>query len=269
MIDILSAIILGLVEGLTEFVPVSSTGHLILVAHLLGVAGEKAETFEIFIQLGAILAVVFLYKERFLSLLCWRNPGGKVVAGFDGVAGIRKLFLACIPAFIVGGLFHTQIKASLFSPSPVAIALILGGIIMVWIETRKSSPKTFALEAITLTDALFIGICQCAALWPGISRAGATIVGAMLLGVERKAAAEFSFLIAVPTMFAAVGYDLLKSRAYLSLADLPTFAIGFAVSFITAVWAIKFFLSILQTHTLRSFGYYRIILGCIVYLLLR
>lgn len=265
MVDI---ILLGIIEGLTEFIPVSSTGHLILLGEVLGFKGESAASFEIFIQLGAILAVVVLYFPNFRDLLDFRpDPAGP--AQFKGMRGISLLFVACLPAFVLGALLHGFIKEQLFSPLTVALALIVGGVVMIWLEAREPSKHrpTRELAQITTAQAFKIGLFQCLSLWPGISRSGATIIGAMLCGLERKLAAHFSFLVAVPVMSAAVCFDLLKSSAQLSSADLLPFATGFLVSFVTALVAIKLFIEWLNRLTLKPFAYYRIALGVLVLLI--
>lgn len=266
MSDIVNGVWLGILEGLTEFIPVSSTGHLILLDEVIAFQNKNAETFEIFIQLGAILAVVVLYFKRFTGLL---NFTDNSASRFNGWLGIRKLFIACLPAFILGFLFHEIIKEYLFNSVTVAVALIVGGVIMIWIERKKLQPRVNQVEAISLTKCFYIGLFQCFALWPGMSRSGSTIIGGMLVGLNRTVAAEFSFLVAVPVMVVAVGYDMLKSFQSLYSDDLVLFAVGFIVSFVVALVAIKFFISILQRYTLVGFGYYRIILGIIVLIALR
>lgn len=253
------AIILGIIEGLTEFIPVSSTGHMIIVGDWLKFKSDTAATFEIFIQLGAILAVVVLYRQRFLSLF------DKKASGLSGTDGIKKIAIACIPAFILGFLFHSIIKEHLFSVTTVAWALIVGGVVMIVVERRLdggSSSKD--LDFITPRQALKIGLFQCFALWPGMSRSASTIIGGLLCGVSRVAAAEFSFIIAVPVMCAAVGYDLLKSASQIAVSDISFFAVGFIVSFFVAVIAIKFFIELLKRFTLVPFGWYRIALGSLL-----
>ena len=254
------AILLSIIEGLTEFIPVSSTGHLILFGDAVEFSGPKAHTFEIWIQLGAILSVVVLYKERFISLFNFSSSTN----GFTGKQGIIKLFLASLPAFIFGFLLHSIIKEKLFDPFPVAFALILGGIVLVLIEKIGTRQTLTKVEEISYLMCVGIGCFQCLALWPGISRSGATIVGGMLLGLERKIAAEFSFLMAVPVMCAAVLYDLYKSSSFLTFNDIPLFLFGFVLSFFTAILAIRFFIALLGKYTLIPFGIYRILLGAIV-----
>jgi undecaprenyl-diphosphatase len=257
------AVILGLVEGITEFLPISSTGHLILVGDALNFLGDKAGTFEIVIQSGAILAVLVLYKERFLGLLKPAELGDS----FRGISGISKLACACAPAMFLGFILHKSIKFYLFNPASVATALIVGGLVMLWLEHRRPAASINSLETITHRTAFLIGCFQCFALWPGISRSGATIVGAMLLGAKRAVAAEFSFLIATPILLAATAYELYKSFHLLSASDLPVFLMGFFVSFISALLAVKAFVRILSHWSLVPFAIYRIALGAVVLLM--
>jgi undecaprenyl-diphosphatase len=266
---ILIVIALGIIEGLTEYIPVSSTGHLILANKLFGFEGQVADTFDIFIQLGAILAVVFLYFGRFKALLDFKSSTITQQNGLKGLNGIIKLGLTCLPAFVIGGLFHHQIKEKLFFPGPVAAALIFGGVAMILIERYWKKHNVTSVEQITLKHCLGIGFFQCLAMWPGMSRSASTIIGGMLFGLERGVAAEFSFLVAVPTMCAAVGYDMLKSIHILHSSDILYFAIGFVVSFVVAVYSIKFFIGILNKITLAPFGWYRIALGALVLWLVR
>ena len=264
MIDWFTVVILGLVEGLTEFIPVSSTGHLIVVGHLLGYEGERAATFEIFIQLGAILAVLFLYKDTFLQLFT-RQRG----RGLAGPHGLLLLALTTLPILAVGFLLHGIIKTYLFNnPGVVAIGLGVGGVAIVLIERWRPRARCYALGALRWRDALAVGLFQCLALWPGTSRAAATILGGMLVGIERKTAAEYSFLAAVPALCAAVGYDLFKSRSILHASDIPTFAVGFIVAFLSATVAVKGFIRLLGSHTLSPFGWYRIVVALGIFFLL-
>jgi undecaprenyl-diphosphatase len=262
MVNLFQAIILGIIEGLTEFIPVSSTGHMIIAGYLMGAQGEQAATFEVFIQLGAILAVVFLYKERFLSLFSFKQA-----EGLCGLNGVRLLALTTLPALLLGALAHSYIKQHLFNPTTVALGLGIGGIVMLFIEDRekkRSQLKKSGLDAIGWKEALAIGFFQSLALWPGISRSGATIVGGMLLGIKRKTAAEYSFMAAVPLMCAAVIFDLYKAIPLLNPSDMPIFLTGFVVSFIAAMGAIRFFIALLGKVTLRPFGWYRIIVAAII-----
>lgn len=257
------AIILGIVEGLTEFLPISSTGHLIITGHLLDFTGPKAETFEIVIQLGAILAVVALYWERFIGLLVPR-PEHK----FSGIRGLWLLFLTSLPASLVGLLTHGYIKQYLFSPTTVAIALAVGAILIFVVEAKEKQPYANSLDDITPQLAFGIGLFQCLALWPGFSRSAATIMGGMLLGARRTVAAEYSFIAAVPIMFAATGYDFLKNHELFERGDILFLMIGFFVSFISAWIAVKGFIYLLGKLTLRPFAIYRLILAPLILLFL-
>ncbi len=246
------SILLGIIEGLTEFLPVSSTGHLILVSHLLGIKQTEAhKTFEVVIQLGAILAVIFLYRERlFKDVQLW-----------------KKLIVAFIPTGVLGFFLYKLIK-SLFSPYIVAFMLILGGIIFILIEKfyKNQTHTVRSLDDISYTKAFFIGVFQSLAMIPGTSRSGATIIGGLLLGFDRKTAAEFSFLLAVPTMFVATGYDIFKNYHHFQIENWVTLGTGFFTAFIFAVISIKFFLNFLKKYTFIPFGIYRIILGVLFFL---
>ncbi len=257
------AIILGIVEGVTEFIPISSTGHLIVVGHLLGYEGPKEATFEIFIQLGAILAVVILYKERFFRLCTFQRS-----AGLTGRRGLILLGLTTLPALVFGAATHRFIKGYLFTPATVALGLGVGGVGILLMERLLPRVKKSGLDAINYRDAVAVGFFQCLALWPGMSRSACTIVGGMAVGIERETAAQYSFLAAVPVMFAATVLDLYKSLAILQGSDVPMFALGFVVSFIAAWLAIKFFLRFLASHTLNPFGWYRIIVAVAILWLL-
>lgn len=261
-------IILGIVEGLTEFIPVSSTGHLIVVGNFLGFTGEKASTFEVAIQLGAILAVPVLYIHRFQGLL----PRKKKTAtssqtAMEGWSGLWRIAVATLPALIVGYLAHDFIKSRLFTPSTVSLALIVGAIGILVAERFVSRHIPRSIDALTLQQALGIGLFQTLALWPGMSRSAATIVGGMLMGLDRKGAAEFSFLIAVPVMAAASGYDLLKMHGAFSSAELEQFTVGFVISFVVAVMSIASFIRILSRWSLAPFAWYRIVVAPIFYFL--
>lgn len=260
MSDMITAAILGLVEGLTEFLPVSSTGHLIITGELLGFTGPKAATFEVAIQLGAILAVVVLYWDRFWGLL---RPQPYV--RFAGLRGIMLLLLTSLPASVLGLAAHSTIKAHLFTPSTVAIALAVGAVFMLLVERRTERPRYMTLDEMSPALALGIGCFQCLALWPGFSRSAATIMGGMLLGARRGLAAEYSFIAAVPIMFAATGYDLLKSWTLFTPADLPFFATGFVVSFLSAWAAVKLFIALVGRMTFRPFAWYRLAIAPLVY----
>jgi undecaprenyl-diphosphatase len=256
ILELFDAIILGIVEGLTEFIPVSSTGHLIVVGHLLGFEGPKAATFEVFIQLGAILAVVILYKERFLRLCTLRAS-----VGLTGCRGLMLLALTTLPALVFGAATHRYIKGFLFTPVTVALGLGIGGVGILLVERFLPEVKRSGLDVLNYRDAIAIGFFQCLALWPGMSRSACTIVGGMAVGIERETAAQYSFLAAVPVMFAATVLDLYKSLPILQGSDVPIFTTGFIVSLIAAWLAIKFFLRFLASHTLNPFGWYRIIVA--------
>jgi len=258
------ALILGLVEGLTEFIPVSSTGHLILVGHLLGFTGPKAVTFEIAIQLGAILAVVGIYWRRFLGLLVPSMAPGHGMVRFAGLRGLWLLFLTSLPASLVGLALHGYIKEYLFGPRTVAWALGVGAVLILLVELRRTKPRCERLDYISSTLALGVGVFQCLSLWPGFSRSAATIMGGMLLGASRKVAAEYSFIAAVPIMVAATGYDLLKSASAFTPEDAAMLAVGFAVSFVSAWAAVRVFIGLLGRMTLRPFAVYRLLLAPLV-----
>lgn len=259
MNNFLDAVILGVVEGLTEFIPVSSTGHLIVAGNLLNFKGPLAESFEVFIQLGAICAVLVIYKKIFFNLFQFDSD-----KGFSGRKGMVLLMLTTIPALIFGALAHSAIKKYLFNPQTVSIGLGLGGIAILAVERTLPQSKKIGLDALTYPDAILIGFFQCLSLWPGMSRSACTILGAMILGVERKTAVEYSFLAAVPVMFAATFYDLYKSYSLFSLELVLIFSVGFIVSFIFAWIALKFFLRLISSHTLIPFGWYRIFIAPLI-----
>lgn len=269
---LLIAVVMGIVEGLTEFVPVSSTGHLIVTGHLLGFKGPVAESFEIFIQLGAILAVVVLYRQRFAMLFKFnqaRPPGAPARTRFAGLRGLMLLGLTTMPALVIGALVHGMIKQHLFSTSTVAVGLFGGALAILIVEQLKPGARCKSLDDLAWSQALAVGCFQCLAMWPGISRSASTIVGGMLVRMDRTLAAEYSFLAAVPVMLAATSYDLVKSWHVLSISDIPTFFVGFVVSFLVAAAAVKTFIRILQRWTLRPFAFYRIIVAPAIYLLAR
>ncbi len=247
--NLLHALILGLVEGITEFLPISSTGHLILAGQLLGFNDERAGVFFVAIQTGAMLAVVWEYRARFfkVDVMLWRN-----------------LAVAFIPAAVLGLLFGSMIKQVLFKPVPVALAFIVGGVIILLVERKSLSLRIQTTQAMSWLDALKVGIAQCFALIPGTSRSGATIIGGMLFGLSRPAATEFSFFLAVPTLCAAGAYDLWKNRALFSADDLGMFAVGLAVSFASAFVVIRWLIRYVATHNFRPFAWYRIAFGLVV-----
>ena len=254
----LKALILGLLEGLTEFLPISSTGHLIIAADLLNFTGEKAKTFEIVIQLGAILAVCWYYRAKITDVIVGlpHKPAAQRFAG--------NLIIAFIPAVILGLTLHGFIKEHLFHPFNVAIALIIGGIVILIIERRPYAPRIHSVDDLRWHDALKIGMCQSIALIPGTSRSGATIMGGLLFGLSRQAATEFSFFLAIPTMFSATLYDLYKNLHLLHTQDIGLFAVGFIAAFMSGFFAVKTLLHYIANHNFNPFAYYRIIFGLIV-----
>jgi len=256
--SLLVIILLGIVEGLTEFIPVSSTGHLILAGELLGFNSEAAGTFEIVIQLGAILAVIVAYHKRFTDVLVGL---GRRDAG--AIAFTRNIVLGFLPSMVIGFFVYDLVKAMLESPTLVAVALIVGGIAILVIERMVKTPRVETVEAMSWRTALGIGIVQCISMIPGVSRSGATIMGALSLGVERKTAAEYSFFLAVPTMLAASGYDLMKTGANLDSGAWLTIGIGFAVSFVVALIVIRWFVGIVSRYGFAPFAWYRIVIGAV------
>ncbi|ANB61482.1 undecaprenyl-diphosphatase UppP [Anoxybacillus amylolyticus] len=251
----LSAIIMGMVEGLTEFLPVSSTGHLILTGELIHFTGEAAKTFEIFIQLGSILAVVVVYWKRFFNLF------GLMKEQKEKGLNLLHIIFAMLPAVVLGLILHDAIKTYLFSPYTVLIGLVAGGILMIVAEKKRTAVTASSLDTLSYKQAFGIGVFQCLALWPGFSRSGSTISGGLLVGTDRKTAAEFSFIVAVPMMVAASGLDLLKSYSSLSTQDIPVFATGFITAFLVALLAIKVFLRFVSRVKLTPFAIYRFVLA--------
>lgn len=264
MLDLITAAILGIVEGVTEFLPISSTGHLILAGEALGFTGDTANTFEIFIQLGAILAVVWTYRGKIFDFF---GASGKEESR-KSLNLWMKVFVAFLPAAIVGFLLHDTVKEYLFRPEVVAGSLIVGGILILVIESLVKKFSVDSLEKVSWKKSLSVGFAQILALIPGVSRSGATILGGMVSGMNRVTATEFSFFLAIPTMFAATLYDLYKSASLLQASDFPMFAVGFLVSFFSALVVIQFLLKFVSTHTFRVFAWYRIVLGVIVILAL-
>jgi undecaprenyl-diphosphatase len=248
-LTLLDALILGIVEGLTEFLPVSSTGHLILAGDLLGVSDERGSVFYVAIQTGAMLAVLWEYRSRFLKV----DPGLW-----------RNLAIAFVPAAALGLLFSAFIKAHLFRPVPVALAFIVGGLVILWVERGTRTPRVESADAMTPLDALKVGIAQCFALIPGTSRSGATIIGGMLFGLSRRAATEFSFFLAVPTLIAAGAWDFWSHRNLFSGQDVPLFAAGGATAFISAFIVIRWLVRYVATHDFKPFAWYRIAFGLLV-----
>lgn len=254
----LQALILGVVEGLTEFLPISSTGHQIIVADLLDFGGERAIAFNIIIQLGAILAVVWEFRRKILD----------VVTGLPTQPGARRftvnLLVAFMPAVVLGVIFSDLIHHYLFNPITVAAALVVGGIIMLWAEKRQHQVHADTVDEISWQDALKVGFAQCLAMIPGTSRSGATIIGGLLFGLSRKTATEFSFFLAMPTMVAAAVYSGFKYRHLFEPADLPVFAIGFVTAFIFAMIAVRGLLKFIASHSYAVFAWYRIAFGLVI-----
>jgi undecaprenyl-diphosphatase len=254
------AAVLGLVEGITEFLPISSTGHLILVSALLGVDNDNAKVFELVIQSGAMLAVVWEYRARFIAL-------ARDVTAPNTQRFVLNLSVAFLPLAAFGLCFGQYIKALLFKPVPVAIALIVGGVVMLWAERRTHSIKYNSVDEIKPIDAFKVGLAQALALIPGTSRSAATIIGGLLFGFSRRTATEFSFFLAVPTLCAAACYDLFRHRAELAWHDIHLFAIGLTVAFISAFLCIRWLMRFVMRHDFALFAWYRIVFGGIVLLL--
>ena len=266
---LVKAAIMGLVEGFTEFLPISSTGHLILAGALLGFDDEKGKVFDIAIQTGAIFAVILVYWQKIRDTVA-TLPSSKLSQRFA-----LNVLIAFIPAVVLGLVFGKTIKANLFNPVVVASTFIIGGFIILWAEKRQAAieqnkhPKLATIQdvdAMTPLDALKVGLVQCFAMIPGTSRSGATIIGGMLLGLSRKAATDFSFYLAIPTLIGAGAYSLYKERGLLSMADVPMFGVGLVVSFISAWLCIRWLLKFIATHNFVGFAYYRIAFGLIVLL---
>jgi undecaprenyl-diphosphatase len=259
---LIKAAIMGIVEGLTEFLPISSTGHLILAGALLGFDDAKAKVFDIAIQTGAIFAVILVYWQKIRDTLV-ALPSEKQAQQFA-----LNVFVAFVPAVLLGLLFGKAIKANLFTPVVVATTFIIGGLIILWAERRQQANPAVArvqeVEAMTLKDAIKVGLVQCLAMIPGTSRSGATIIGGMLLGLSRKAATDFSFYLAIPTLIGAGVYSLYKDRALLSMADLPMFGVGLLFSFVSAWLCIRWLLRYIATHSFVPFAWYRIAFGLVV-----
>lgn len=261
---LVKAALLGVVEGLTEFLPISSTGHLILAGSLLGFAGDKEKLFDVVIQTGAMFSVIWFYRERI----------GKVIAGLGTDPKARRfvanVLIAFLPAVVLGLAFGKYIKAHLFKPVPVAIAFIVGGLIILWVEAHQRRANARAriedIDDLSAVDALKLGLAQTFALIPGTSRSGATIIGGMLFGLSRKAATEFSFFLAIPTLIGAGVYDAYKYRALLSADDLPLFGVGLVVSFISALVCVRWLIRYVAAHTFVPFAWYRLAFGAIVLL---
>ena len=283
------AVILGIVEGLTEFLPVSSTGHLILVGHALGFTGDVAANAEISIQLGAILAVIVFEREKLgrLASGAWQEQAGlqsflrsgrhptwtaclkASMQTHPNLWFVLGLAIAFLPAAVVGLLAHGWIKSYLFTPQTVAATSILGGIIILIVEATERTARTASLDQVSVVNAFWVGVAQCASLIPGMSRSGSTIIGGLLAGLDRKVATEYSFFLALPTIIAATVYETLKAKATFTNQDFVALAIGMVVSFLVAWAVIAAFLTYVQRHTLKVFAYYRIVLGIVVFLVFR
>ena len=259
---LIKVIIMGIVEGLTEFLPISSTGHLILAGSLLNFTGEKVKVFEIVIQAGAMLAVCWEYRHRIIDVT--RNFSSDVAAR----RFVANLLVAFLPAVVLGLLFGKMIKAHLFAPVPVALAFIIGAFVILIVERRnrlnEDSLRIHSVDEMTMLDAFKVGCAQCFALIPGTSRSGASIIGAMAFGLSRQAATEFSFFLAIPTLFGATIYSLYKERALLSVADLPMFGVGALAAFISAFFCVRWLLRYISSHDFTIFVWYRIVFGVLI-----
>ena len=256
---LVKAAIMGVVEGLTEFLPISSTGHLILAGALLGFDDAKAKVFDIAIQTGAIFAVILVYWQKIRATLV-ALPSQRQAQRFA-----LNVLIGFVPAVVLGLLLGKAIKAHLFTPVVVASTFILGGFIILWAERRApSATRIQEVDDMTALDALKVGLVQCLAMVPGTSRSGATIIGGMLLGLSRKAATDYSFFLAIPTLVGAGAYSLYKERALLEMADLPMFSVGLFFSFISAWLCVRWLLRYISTHSFVPFAYYRIVFGVVV-----
>ena len=263
LILLLKAALMGVVEGLTEFLPISSTGHLILAAALLDMPDEKTKLFEVVIQTGAIMAIVSLYLQRLVSTVV-NLPRQAQAQRFTA-----NVLIGFFPAALAGVLFIDVIKGVLFNPLVVALGFIVGGVVMLWVEARQArapAQRVDDVDAVGWRDALGVGLIQCLALVPGVSRSGATIIGAMALGFSRRAATEFSFFLAIPMLFGAAAYDLYKHRDLVSAADIPMFAVGLLVSWLSAWVCVKWLMRYVASHTFVPFAWYRIVFGGVILL---
>lgn len=260
MYEYFCAVVVGIVEGLTEYIPVSSTGHMIIVGHMLGFEGTLADLFDVFIQLGAILSVLVVYREKFKFILNthhWFSRRGP---------SVLNVAISMFPACLMGLMFHDFIKHKLFSPYTVIIGLVLGGVFMIFAEKKRKKFTVTDVDRITSRQALKIGFFQCLSLWPGFSRSGSTIAGSLLLGISRKAAADFTFIMAVPLMFLACTFDLIKVIPYLQTSDFGILAVGFFTAFIVAYASILWFLKFLNNSTLTGFAVYRFFVAIVAFI---
>ena len=260
ILEIIKAIILGIVEGFTEFLPISSTGHLILVNQFISFDKDFTELFDIVIQLGAILAVLVFFIKKL-----WPFTKDKI-KNKETLNIWYKTIVGVIPAILLGALFANFIKEKLFNPWVVAISLLVGGLIILFVENKNKTAKIVSIGDLSFRTAFFIGLIQCLSMIPGVSRSASTIIGGMLLGASRVVATEFSFFLAIPTMFAASAYSLLKYKGVISSSQLFIIIVGFVVSFLVALAVVKFLINFVQKHNFKVFGYYRIILGIIIIL---
>ncbi len=275
-LHLIKAFFLGILEGLTEFIPVSSTGHLILVGDWISFESSSGKVFEVVIQLGSILAVMWVFRARLWQLIRGTLAGVPVEVAFT-----RNLALAFLPAAVVGAIFISSIKQIFYHPGVVAVTLVLGGLVMLWVErkahhTPGDAPgaaddtasderaTAFSLEQITWKQALGVGVAQCVAMIPGTSRSGATIIGGMIAGIQRKTATEFSFFLAMPTMLGAATYDMYRNIGLLTQQDLSAIAVGFIAAFLSALVVVRAVLRFVANHTYKGFAWYRIALGIVV-----
>ncbi|MDO8693461.1 MAG: undecaprenyl-diphosphate phosphatase [Sheuella sp.] len=265
-LQLIKAFFLGIVEGITEFLPISSTGHLIIVGKWIEFTSTEGKVFEVVIQLGSILAVMWIFRARLIKMITGTLKRDPVEVAFT-----RNLIIAFLPSAVIGFLFIKMIKALFFQPAVVVVTLILGGLIMLWVERVRKPGKanqrvvtTTTLESISWKQALIVGFAQCLAMIPGTSRSGSTIIGGMLAGIERKTATEFSFFLAMPTMLAAASYDMYKNAGLISQADMLAIAVGFVTAFLSALLVVRAILTFISKHTYRAFGWYRIVLGVVV-----
>jgi len=258
-IYLVKAFVLGIVEGLTEFLPVSSTGHLILAGDWLSFDSGSGKVFEVVIQLGAILAVCWLFREKILALIKGVFTGDRAALHFAGV-----VLIAFLPSVVFGLIFIKTIKAVLFNPPVVAVSLVVGGLIILAVERRERPVASETIEEIGFLQAFGIGLAQVISMIPGVSRSGATIIGGMVFGLSRSAATEFSFFLAMPTMLGATVLDLAKNGASLGFGDLVTIAVGFVTAFVSAIVVVKFLIRFVAHHTFKAFAWYRIALGAVI-----
>ena len=265
-LQLIKAFFLGIVEGITEFLPISSTGHLIIVGKWIEFTSTEGKVFEVVIQLGSILAVMWIFRARLIKMITGTLKRDPVEVAFT-----RNLIIAFLPSAVIGFLFIKMIKALFFQPAVVVVTLILGGLIMLWVERVRQPGQAnlrvvtaTTLESISWKQALIVGFAQCLAMIPGTSRSGSTIIGGMLAGIERKTATEFSFFLAMPTMLAAASYDMYKNAGLISQADMLAIAVGFVTAFLSALLVVRAILTFISKHTYRAFGWYRIVLGVVV-----